>query len=137
MPIALAISWTVAPAAAADTPAKKGDKVETINHSTFVLPSSPAEGRDPFFPESNRPYEAAMASTHVVDEVSLLEFKGFSGPDDDRLAIINNHTFAAGDVGFVLTTQGRLQIRCLEIRTNSVIIEVGGQRHELSFSANK
>lgn len=139
VPAVLAITWTVSVAGAANPPSAKDakDTKPVINQSIFVLPTGPAEGRDPFFPDSNRPYEAAMAKSHVKDEVSLLEFKGFSGTPDARLAIINNHTFAAGDEEYVLTDQGRVQVRCLEVKSNSVIVEVSGQRHELSFTKSK
>ena len=53
---------------------------------------------------------------------------------DHRLVIINNHTFAAGDEGDVITRDGRIHLSCIEIKTNSVVIEVGGQRHELFYS---
>lgn len=136
-PVVLAITWTVSALGASNTPPAKSTKPDT-NRSVFVMPASPADGRDPFFPDSIRPYEAAMAGTkQKVDEISLLEFKGLSGPMEKRLAIINNHTFAAGDDEYVLTTQGRVHIHCVEIRANSVIIELSGQRHELSFSGNK
>lgn len=135
-PVVLAITWTVSCVNAADMPAKKDAKTE-INQSTFIMPASPAQGRDPFYPESTRPYESAVTNSHAKDEVTLLEFKGFSGSADNRLAIINNHTFAVGDEEYVLTSGGRVFVRCLEIKPNSVVVEVGGQRHELSFTATK
>jgi hypothetical protein len=135
-PVLLAITWTVSALGASNTPPAKGAKTDS-NRSEFVMPSSPADGRDPFFTDSNRPYEAAMAGTKSKDEISLLIFKGLSGTPDNRLAIINNHTFAVGDDEYVLTSQGRVHIHCLEILDHSVIVEVSGQRHELSFSGNK
>jgi len=135
-PVVLAITWTVSASGASNMPPAKGAKTDS-NRSVFALPASPADGRDPFYPDSNRPYEAAMAGAKSKDEISLLEFKGLSGTSDNRLAIINNHTFAVGDDEYVLTSQGRVHIHCLEIRANSVIVEVSGQRHELSFSGNK
>ena len=109
--------------------------VETqVTRSVFILPSSPKEGRDPFFPDSNRPYEIAAAAKPVVADVSSLEVRGFSGELANRLVIINNHTFAVGDEGDVITSAGRIHLRCIEIRTNSVVIEVGDQRHELFYS---
>ena len=55
--------------------------------------------------------------------------------DSLKPAIINNHTFAQGDEGDVLTSQGRVHLECIEIKANSVVIEYGGQRHELKFDA--
>lgn len=102
--------------------------------SVFVFPSTPQQGRDPFFPNSNRPYEHAAVATPQVADVSSLVVKGFSGTTTHRLVIINNHTFAAGDEGDVTTSAGRLHLRCLEIGSNSVVVNVGGHRHELFYS---
>ena len=100
-------------------------------HSTFVMPTNPREGRDPFYPESIRPYANAMA--HVVP-ITTLTIRGFSGTPENRMVIINNHTFGVGDEGDVLTSGGRVHVRCLEINANSVVIEANNQRRELSFS---
>jgi len=116
-------------------PAAQPDKTNVM-HSMFILPANPKEGRDPFFPDSPRPYEAAAAANPRVADITSLALRGFSGPLDHRLVIINNHTFAAGDEGDVITSVGRIHLRCVEIKTNSVVIEVGGQSHELFFSNN-
>jgi hypothetical protein len=100
--------------------------------STFVMPTNPHEGRDPFFPESSRPYQSAIA-THVA-EVTTLTIKGFSGAGENRMVIINNHTFGVGDEGDVLTPSGRVHVRCLAINPDGVVIEANSQRRELSFS---
>ena len=101
--------------------------------SVFVMPSKPQEGCDPFFPNSTRPYEAAMVANRHSAAVSSLELKGISGNPPHRLVIINNHTFAAGDEQDVITHEGRIQVRCIEIKPNSAIIEADGQRVELSL----
>jgi hypothetical protein len=123
---------------AVDTaPATKAGKIETkmeTVRSVFVLPSNSKEGRDPFFPDSDRPYEIAAAANPQAGKVSSLILKGFSGPLDHRLVIINNHTFATGDEGNVITSSGRIHLRCVEIKTDSVVIEIGSQRHELIYS---
>ena len=48
-----------------------------------------------------------------------------------RLAIINNYTFAAGESADVRTSNGRVRVQCLEIKTDSVIIRVGEELREL------
>ena len=101
--------------------------------SVFVLPSNPHEGRDPFYPESTRPYASAAVATNVV-AVDTLIIRGFSGTSDDRTVIINNHSFGVGDEGDVTTPAGRVHLRCLAIKANSVVIEANHQRRELSFS---
>jgi hypothetical protein len=106
---------------------------EVTLRSVFVLPANPKEGRDPFFPASTRPYEDAASKNPVAGDLTALVLKGFSGTPDHRLAVINNHTFGVGDEGDVLTPHSRIHIRCVEIKTNSVVIKSGGQRHELSY----
>ena len=122
---AAVVATGAAPTAQAD--------VTTTNLSVFVLPSTPGEGRDPFFPDSTRPYKVAVAANPRAADVSSLVVKGFSGSMARRLVIINNHTFAVGDEGDVITSAGRIHLSCIEIKTNSVVIDVGGQRHEIFY----
>lgn len=90
------------------------------------------KGRDPFFPNSHRqaaePSEAGESQPTVV-----LVLKGFSGAPSRRFAIINDHTFAAGEESEVLTAGGRIRIRCVEIRDNVAVVTIGsgGQKIEL------
>lgn len=104
------------------------------SHSEFVIPSNPKQGCDPFFPDSLRPFQGSVQPGKSNVELSSLIFRGISGPTDHRYAVINNHTFAQGDEGDVLTSQGRIHLRCVEIKANSVIVEFSGQRHELIFN---
>ena len=41
--------------------------------------------------------------------------------------MINGRTFAAGEEGEVPTERGKMKIRCLEIRGNTVIVAVGAE----------
>lgn len=122
------------PASALDTPTNAPAKLAPVR-SVFVVPSNVREGRDPFFPESTRTIEAAAAATTKTVEISALAIKGFSGTTTHRLVIINNHTFGVGDEGDVLTTTGRVHIKCIEIHPDLVAIEISGRRHELHVSA--
>jgi hypothetical protein len=127
---------TVLPVAAAPpaaAPVAQPVKPEVMPRSVFVIPTNRNEGRDPFFPNSSRPYEAVASKNPAVSDLSLLVLKGISGPPDHRLAIINNHTFGVGDEGDVLTSHSRIHLRCVEIKARSVVVESGGQRHELSY----
>jgi hypothetical protein len=126
----LAMAWRVD----ATPPAPVAPK--PITRSIFNLPSNSKEGRDPFFPNSTRPYENAVAALPQKADVSSLVLRGFSGPPDHRFVIINNHTFGVGDEEDVITSEGRIHVRCLEIKGNTVTIEINGERHELSYSAN-
>jgi hypothetical protein len=109
---------------------------QSTTRSIFNFPGNSKEGRDPFFPNSTRPYEDAVAAAPQKADVSSLVLRGFSGPPDHRFVIINNHTFGVGDEEDVITSQGRIHIHCLDIKGNTVTIEVNGERHELSYSAN-
>ena len=122
---------------AAAAPPAKAPAPEAPRHSVFVMPTNSKEGRDPFFPTSNRPYEIAQASRPHVADISSLVVKGVSGPPDHRLAIINNHTFGVGDSSDIVTAQGRIHVRCVEIRDDVVVIETAGENHELKYAANQ
>lgn len=122
----------IATAKAADkSPATPAEPAQI--RSVFVLPASPKDGRDPFFPESTRVYDAMMAvsQTNKTVEVTSLKVPGISGTPGHLFAIINNHTFAEGDEGDVLTTSGKLHLRCIKIEEGHVTVEVNGQNHRL------
>jgi len=114
----------------AATTAVKADPARSV----FVIPASPKEGCDPFFPNSNRLFESMTPVAKPGIEAVSLVFRGISGSAAHPFAIINNHTFAEGDEGDVLTERGRVHLRCIEIKRNSVLVEYGGQRHELVFT---
>ncbi len=97
------------------------------------MPTNPKEGRDPFFPDSARPYQSATPAVHVA-ELTSLKLVGVSGTPEHRLVIINKNTFAEGDEQDVVVPGGRIRVRCLKINPNSVLIEVAGHNHELNFS---
>jgi hypothetical protein len=128
-----AILWA-SPLAAAPASQVQSAKTNSLR-SVFILPVKPGEGRDPFFPKSHRPYETALTTTNAV-EITALVVKGVSGSSDRRLVIINNHTFAAGDIGDVITGQGRIRVHCVEIKPRSVVVEVSGQYQELPLTDN-
>ena len=99
--------------------------------SVFILPTNPREGRDPFFPESTRPYEEAAPQT--TNSAKALVVKGLSWEHGRAMVIINNHTFAIGDEGEVLASGGRVHLRLTELRKDAVVIEVNGSRRELTI----
>lgn len=98
------------------------------------MPASPSEGRDPFFPNSTRPYEDSIVKRQRPAELTSLRIRGFSVIAGQHYVIINNHTFGEGDEGDVITPDGRIHIRCLSIGTDSVLVESGGSQHVLRFS---
>jgi hypothetical protein len=123
------------PAVWADAPKVAQDKPVPAR-SVFVMPANPQEGRDPFFPESTRPYEEAVTTSPVAD-LSAFSLKGISVERGHAMAIINNHTFAVGDEGDVLTAGKRVHVRVIEIRSGAVVIDVNGARRELTLGAKQ
>ncbi len=75
-----------------------------------------------------------VAATKTVD-LTALKLLGISGTGKNVLAIINNHSFSAGDEGDVITQSGKIHIRCLEINQNSVLVEVDSQVHKLNLES--
>jgi hypothetical protein len=120
------------PAPAAPAPAPEPIQIQAI----FINPTSKKEGVDPFFPKSERPYLTAHPIKQATQPVSVtadLRLGGISGSQDHRLAIINNKTFEIGEEGDVSSNSDKVRIRCLEIKSESVIIQFvsGGVRREL------
>lgn len=121
--------------ARAGVPPKTAPVKPVPAHSVFVMPANPREGRDPFFPESSRPYEEALASTNRT-EASAFTIKGMSYEHGHAMVIINNHTFAVGDEGDVVSGSSHVHLRLIEIRGDAAVIEVNGLRREIK-PANK
>jgi hypothetical protein len=120
------------PATPAATPAES-----EIPQSVFIVPTSPSEGRDPFFPRTIRLFAGTRTTSNTkTNQPSLvveLALKGISGTRERPLAIINNQTFAPGEENDVVTGTRRVRIRCLEINVpaETVIIQIGNERREL------
>jgi hypothetical protein len=107
-----------------------------LPRSVFAIPDSPAEGRDPFFPQSTRLFsrnsDAAATNTPAPVATGSLVLKSIVG----GLAVINNHSFAPGEEGDVLTADGQRQhLRLVEIKpdTSSAVVEIGGRNIELTL----
>lgn len=130
---------TLAGQAFAETPKTDAVKAPLApQRSVFTQPAKPSDGRDPFFPESSRPYESANASASTgtvvrAVEPTTLAVKGFSVVNGRPVVIINNHSFMAGDEGDVRSTSGTTHIRCIEIQKDVVTIEINGARRQIHF----
>jgi hypothetical protein len=103
-----------------------------------VFNSQPGFGKDPFFPTSTRlrvrpPVQVTdPASVHagVLDSFVL---KGLAVLNQRKLAIINNYTVETGEE-FTVKVSGKVfKVKCVEIKTNSVIINVNGSSKELQL----
>lgn len=114
-------------------PAKPPPAKPAPARSVFVIPTNVREGRDPFFPESPRPYDDFKQQSRAVEE-NAFSVKGISIEHGHPMAIINNHTFAVGDEGNVRTANGEVHLRCTEIRNGVVVIEVNGAKRELTIT---
>jgi hypothetical protein len=110
----------------------------TVPKSVFTVPSSKKDGCDPFFPTSTRLW-GGSANTQVTVKANratgldCLVLKGLSGVEGNRLAMINGRTMARGEDAEINTDCGRLLVHCVDITTNSAIIEVSGERRELKL----
>ncbi|MEJ0091867.1 MAG: hypothetical protein WDM80_19220 [Limisphaerales bacterium] len=105
----------------------------SVARSTFKQPTSPKEGRDPFFPNSPRLFASLVIPAAESKDLSSLVIRGKSGTLDRPLVIINDVTFAVGDERDVVTPQGRIRIHCIKIIGDLAVIEAFGQRHQLRF----
>jgi len=116
------------PAANASTNAGASD----IPRSVFVVPKNQRQGRDPFYPDSVRPYGsgAPVQTTNSASSVVIV-LNGLSGSTQKRLAIINGQTLAEDETADIPTPTGRVRVRCVEIKDTSAVIEIGTELREL------
>ena len=99
--------------------------------SIFVYPNNSSEGRDPFFPDSTRVYASNPENVARGPSLTDLTVKSILGTPPRVFAIINNHTFGAGDEGDVITKTGRrLHIHCVDINPKARHRDRRSQRRE-------
>jgi len=127
---------TNAPASPTPAPTNALPAQLEIPKSVFIIPATPLEGKDPFFPLSMRPFTTVVVRTNPQPTVAVtvtvdLKLNGISGTAARRLAIINNRTFEANEEGAVSTPSGPVRIRCLEIKDDSVLVQIGGEQRVL------
>ena len=108
----------------------------SVPQSVFTIPASAAEGRDPFYPNAHYLTGGTeVKRAPIQTEADLLELKGVSGSADRRLAMISaggiNRTLAVGEEAEYRTANGHLRVRCVDIKGESVVVEVDGERREL------
>ena len=104
--------------------------------SVFVVPATPKDGKDPFFPASTRPYvnlqPIVKGQKPQVIEVPLI-LTGIT--PSLKLGMVNGKTFSEGEEGDVVVNGVRKKIRCLKVKEESIIIELlpEGERRELKM----
>lgn len=127
--------------APAQSPPAAAPAAAPIPRSVFTLPRTPPQdGVDPFYPQSTRfaSVAASTAATNPAPARAELVIKGFSGTAARPLVVINDKNFAVQDQFEVSTPQGKVRVRCLEIRANAAaVVEVNGERRELTFRPPK
>ena len=115
------ISTNASPAAAVAT---------AVPQSVFIVPTSPKQGRNPFFPRSTFNAPPTQAKPQPID-TSAVVLNGLTSPPRVT-AMINGRTFEPGESGEIKLRNGaRVLVRCLEIRTDAVVAIIGAQRCEL------
>lgn len=109
----------------------KDAPVAPVPKSVFV--DDPEKGKDPFFPLSGRrtyvaPRPVVQSPTATEPSVlfKLLQLKGISGVKGEPLAIINGSTISEREVADIRCGARIVRVRCLEIRSSSVIVELDG-----------
>jgi len=120
--------------------AKTPEQPAPVPQSVFTIPPTAGVARDPFYPSRIIQAEVAkpQATTNTVRTTSLtcLVLKGLSGPPTAPLAMINGRTMARGEDAEINTDCGRLLVHCVDITTNSAIVEVAGERRELHLRSD-
>jgi hypothetical protein len=139
---ALAFQLSPLSSQAAPKTANETAATNTIPKSVFAIPASKTDGCDPFFPNSTRLWggplipQATTAKQPKATGLDCLVLKGLSGPEDNRLAMINGRTMARGEDAEINTDCGRLLVHCVDISSNSAVIEVSGERRELKLRSD-
>jgi hypothetical protein len=79
----------------------------------------------------------AVAAAPPVKRPDKLMLKGISGTAARRFALINDQTFASGEQSKVKLGDSNIVVRCVEIRPNSVVVQVAGSdaKQELVLGA--
>ncbi len=107
-----------------------------VPQSVFGNPTKVADGRDPFYPHSLRPYHlpAAPSMPNAPAPVAIdLQLKGISNVNGLKLAVINNATLKEGEDGDVVTAAGKVRVSCIEIKVDTALVQVGTERRLLKL----
>jgi hypothetical protein len=102
--------------------------------SAFIMPKTPEDGRDPFFPNATSLYQTAAVKPVADSGINLLKLNGILG---SSLAQVNNVTLSVGETEEVKTTSGTVSVRLVAIHAadGSAVIEANGERRVLSFKS--
>ncbi|HTB84824.1 MAG TPA: hypothetical protein VK742_14300 [Candidatus Sulfotelmatobacter sp.] len=103
--------------------------------AVFTQPTNSHEGRDPFWPDSNRVFDSNVPVHNAAAvEPTTLKVDGYSIVGGRPIIIINKVSFLAGDEADLPSDGGgHTHVRCVEIHSDYVEVEVNGQRREIRF----
>jgi hypothetical protein len=111
-----------------------------LEASKAVFADHALNGKDPFFPDSQRRHPPAQANpanpfNQPAGLLAQVVLKGISWNKDRRLAVLNNVTLAEGEKGPVRVNAQIITLQCLEIRERSVLISMEGSKEvrEIQF----
>lgn len=99
----------------------------------------PPQGKDPFYPTSHRrdPVAPSVAEAPVHVDATL-SLKAVLFARTTGQAVINNQIFDVGETNSVKVPDGSfVRVRCLEIHTNYVVVQVEGQAPKPLYMENK
>lgn len=118
-------------------PATSGVVVHAdIPKSVFVIPASPKDGRNPFFPMSAATAQVAQDRPVSASDFSGIVLNGVTSPPKPS-AMINGKTFEVDEEGEIRLSNGiKAMIRCTAINGESATILVAGQRRELRLRSS-
>jgi hypothetical protein len=131
-----------APAAAAAPKASGSPAADpTLAYVSVFEDLLPPKGKDPFFPKSHRlepatPHESA-APGKTAPPVAILALKGIVGSASRRFAVINNEPMTVGETASVRVPDGRVQVQCLEIGSDYVLIKAEGENQTKRLEMGK
>lgn len=102
-----------------------------VPRSVFVVPTSPQQGRNPFFPRAVFHGPATEPKPQPVPS-SAIVLNGLTSPPRVS-AMINGRTFEPGESGQIKLPNGtRIHVQCVEIRPpDAVVAIIGAERREL------
>jgi hypothetical protein len=101
-----------------------------VPQSVFIVPTSPKQGLNPFFPRSTFKVSPTESKPDPID-TSAVVLNGLTSPPR-ATAMINGRTFEPGESGEIKLRNGaKVLVRCLEIKTDVVVAIIGAQRCEL------
>jgi hypothetical protein len=120
------------------TPSTAQAKADSTVAAKSVFHLGPEAGRDPFFPDSRRRVAKAANDSPVLrlPPVNYLKLVGIWSGKSRPLALINKTPLGVGEEGnvsIVISNQvgktelQKINVRCLEIRHDSVLINIIGE----------